>query len=91
MPVHIVKYNCGLTTIKQIQKAKPTQLILLTKRIHEVFTNLSFGVLVTNFSREPVLLHKQMWIFVSRGLVDCIVEPKRSNGLKPKVEINDLH
>lgn len=57
-PVVIVSSKFGLMKIEEIQTANCTQQILPVRGIHDIFSNISFRILVTKFTEKPVVLHQ---------------------------------
>lgn len=46
---------------------------------------------MTNFSKNPIVLHKHIPIALRTDPPESIVEPGRTDGLKLTVEVNSVH
>lgn len=70
--------------------AKRKQRILQAPGIHDIRANVPFQILVTNFSKKPMVLPKPMRIGLDTGPPRCTRKPGQSEGLKPTVEVNTV-
>lgn len=65
--VIVITSKRGPMTIDRIQTAKPTQKTTHERGIHEVCTNFPFQKMVTNFLKNPTVLHRYMCIALGKG------------------------
>lgn len=75
--------------IGRIQTAGLTQGILLPQGLNEARSSFPFQILVTNISRKPVALHKNMCIVFDEVLFKIMAKANGRDGLNPTVEVNN--
>lgn len=77
--------------MEQIKTAQLNQWILPAPGLYKVRTNCIFQALIMNFSKKPVVLHKQTCIAICKGPPECLLVPQRDGESELTADVKAVH
>lgn len=78
-PVAFATWKSGLMAIERQKTDKEKSCLIVAHGIHEVEPNITFRRLATNFSKQPIILHKNTVIATGSKPPEWIVKCRQLN------------